>query len=269
MFYSNRLIILLFILISCHTGKLTLLGSINSGLKEVSAAELVNGSNLAWVIEDNGNANNLYGLTYEGKIEKSIDIINSENDDWEDLTSDEKGNIYIGDFGNNSESRQHFTIYKVSKNDLKKQDVKADKIEFTLPKKKNSRDFEAFFLLNNHFYIFSKEHKETTVYKIPNIEGKHRAEFVLKHDFKSKHIRITSADIATDGTIVLLNHKKMWLLKDYPEDQFFDGKIEEIDFNHNSQKEGICFFPKEKNVLISDERKGADGGNFYLLKIKD
>lgn len=268
MLNSNRLIILLFILTSCNTGKLKLLGSINSGLKEVSAAELVNDSNLVWVIEDKGNTNNLYGLTFKGTIEKSIDIINASNDDWEDLTSDMYGNIYIGDFGNNHKKRQNFTIYKVLKNDLKKENAKAKKIQFTLPKKKDSRDFEAFFLLNNQFYIFSKEHKETTVYRVPNIEGIHRAEFVLNHKFKSKHIRITSADIASDGTIVLLNHKKLWKLSNYEGDQFFSGTIETLDFDHNSQKEGVCFFPKEKNILISDERNGPDGGNFYLFSLQ-
>ena len=269
MIYSNRLIAVLFILISCSTGKLTILGSIDNDLEEVSAAELVKGSNLVWVIEDNGNQDNLYGLSFEGDIKTSIDIKNAKNKDWEDLTSDEEGNIYIGDFGNNSESREDFIIYKILKEDLDKKEAHAIQIEFNLPKKKDSRDFEAFFLLNNSFYMFSKEHEKTKVYKVPNKKGKHTAELVKEHNFKEKHVRITSADIASDGTVVLINHKKLWLLKDYPSDRFFDGKIEIVDFEHNTQKEGVCFFPKEKNVLISDERNGPEGGNFYMLKVKN
>ena len=269
MIYFNRLILTFLIIVSCGTGKLKLLCSINNSLKEVSASELVKGSDLVWVIEDNGNKDHLYGLTFEGKIKSSINIKNAKNEDWEDLTSDNEGNIYIGDFGNNRKKRKDFTIYKILHKDLIKDNAMATQIEFKLPKKEKSKDFEAFFLLNDHFYIFSKERTNTHVYKIPNKEGKHEAELVTKYKFDSKNIRITSADIASDGSIILLNHTQSWLLTDYPEDQFFSGTIEILKFNHNSQKEGICFFPKEKNVLISDERTGSEGGNFYLMEFKN
>jgi hypothetical protein len=55
---------------------------------------------LLWVIEDS-NANKIYGLNPKGKLEKSITIQNAENIDWEEITKDKEGNLYIGDFGNN------------------------------------------------------------------------------------------------------------------------------------------------------------------------
>ena len=188
LFVFNRLILTFLIIVSCGTGKLKLLGSINNSLKEVSASELVKGSDLAWVIEDNGNKDHLYGLTFDGKIKSSINIKNAKNEDWEDLTSDNEGNIYIGDFGNNRKKRKDFTIYKILHKDLIKDNAVATQIEFKLPKKEKSKDFEAFFLLNDHFYIFSKERTNTHVYKIPNKEGKHEAELVTKYKFDSKNI---------------------------------------------------------------------------------
>ena len=108
------LLLVIPLMLSCDTGKLHLVASLDNDLKEASAIEMVKGSNLLWIIEDSGNKNNIYGIDLKGNMIKNIDIDNAVNVDWEDLTSDSLGNLYIGDFGNNSKSRKHFTIYKIS-----------------------------------------------------------------------------------------------------------------------------------------------------------
>ena len=166
----QQLLIILFFLTSCDTGKLTVIADLPNSLKEISAAETLPTSDLIWVIEDKGNKNNIYGLDTSGKIIKDIDVSNANNIDWEDLTSDSLGNLYIGDFGNNSKNRDDFTIYKVSNFDNEK--TTAERINFTLPKDMKSVDFEGFFFLNNYFYIFSKENKTSklTLSEMPNLE---------------------------------------------------------------------------------------------------
>ena len=49
-------------------------------------------------------------------------------------------------------------------------------------------------------------------------------------------------------------------------DDFFSGNIEELPFDHNSQKEGICF-KNDAMVYITDERNGDEGGNIYSFKL--
>ncbi len=268
MIYFKRLIFLLLISTSCQSaGKLKIEADITNGLKEVSAAELDLQSDIIWIIEDAGNKADLIGLNTKGKPTRTIRINNAKNHDWEDLTSDNQGNIYIGDFGNNNEKRKKFKILKVKYADLSKDEAIAEIIEFTLPKKQGSKDFEAFFIYNNTFYIISKETKKFCVFKVPNVIGKHKAEAVTEHKFKGKNNRITAADISADGkTIVLLNHNKLWKLTDFKADNFFSGTIEKLDFNHNSQKEGICF-KTNSSVIITDERKGSEGGNIYSFKL--
>ena len=40
-----------------------------------------------------------------------------------------------------------------------------------------------------------------------------------------------------------------------------------LEFNHTSQKEGVCF--KDENTLyITDEKARGEGGNLYELKIE-
>ena len=172
----QKSIVLFLIVVSCNTGKLNIIADLPLRLKESSAVEMVNGSNLLWTIEDAGNKNNIYGIDVKGNLVKNIDISNSSNIDWEDLTSDNEGNLYIGDFGNNSKNRDDFTIYKVG--NLNDDETTAERINFELPKKVNSEDFEAFFLFNNFFYIFSKENKSSILLKVPNKVGKHTAQLV-------------------------------------------------------------------------------------------
>ena len=259
----NLIAILVFSLASCQTGKLNVIVDINSDLEEVSAIEVTSNNPLFWVIEDAGNKNSIYGLDNTGRIVKSIDIENAKNEDWEDLTSDSQGNMYIGDFGNNSKKREEFSILKISNINTVKDKSTASKINFTLPKNVKSKDFEAFFLLNDKFYIFSKENKDALLISVPNVIGNHVATLITEFKLKGKHSEITSADISDDGkTVVLLNHDKLWKLTRFTNDNFFNGNIESIDFEHDSQKEGICF-KNESSIYITDESSKSEGGNIY------
>jgi hypothetical protein len=121
--------------------------------------------------------------------------------------------------------------------------------------------------MNDYFYIFSKENKTSKLIKVPNQVGKHTAEFVTDFNLDGKHHKITSADVSDDGkTIVLLNHDKLWKITNFEGDDFFKGSIEEITFDHKSQKEGICFL-NNSTVYITDERNNGEGGNLYLFSI--
>lgn len=265
-FYPFILFLLLF---ACKTGKLKVIADIPSYLKEVSAVETLPNSNLIWILEDSGNKPKVYAINTEGSVVKTLKIKDSKNKDWEDLTSDTIGNIYIGDFGNNSKNRKKFTIYKVSNITSPEADNVTESITFKLPKAIKSNDFEAFFLLNNTFYMFSKNHEEGIVISVPNTPGKHTANFVTSFNLPGEQNKITSADISEDEkTIVLLNHDKVWKLTNFDGDNFFEGTVEPLTFNHDSQKEGICF--KDNNTLyITDEYNGIQGGNIYEFDLNN
>lgn len=264
----QHLILSSLLLTSCDTGKLAVVANIPNHLKEVSAVETTSKSNLIWILEDAGNDNHIYALDKKGTIKKDLTVLDSENLDWEDLTSDSDGNLYIGDFGNNSRKRKSFTIYKLVSPDKATDKIASEKINFDLPKDMKSEDFESFFILNDHFYIFSKETKKCRLLKVPNQIGNHTAEVVKEFNLDGKHNRITSADISDDGkTVVLLNHDKVWKITDFESDKFFKGKVEELAFGHNSQKEGVCF-RNNSTLYITDESNGAEGSNVYAFKLR-
>ena len=252
--------------LSCNTGNLTVIADLPKSLDEISATETIPNSNLLWVIEDAGNKNRLYGLNTKGKIVKEIKITNAQNNDWEDLASDSLGNIYIGDFGNNNKNRKVFTILKVEQPEKAAKEITPEYINFTLTKNVKSQDFEAFFLMQETFYIFSKNNKKGKLFKVPNSIGTHEAIFITNFNLKGKNNAITSADYYQDQ-IVLLNHNKVWHITNFKDDVFFKGDILALGFNHKSQKEGICF-KDDSTLYITDERSKGNGGNLYEFKIE-
>jgi len=253
---------LLFIILlfgSCKTGLFQEEATIDTKLEEVSAIAVAKNSSLYWVIEDSGHKNNIYGLDKKGMVQKEIQLSNAKNEDWEALTTDAAGNIYVGDFGNNDHNRKTFTIYKVLNTNLEKNKTEAELINFKLPDDIKSLDFEGFFLYNNYFYLFSKDKKETEVFKFKNSAGLHVAKHVTSYKFKGKNNKITDASISANGKVIaLLNHDKVNLLTHFKADAFFSGTIKTLPFNHDSQKEGVCF-SSANTLLITDETNKKDG----------
>lgn len=264
----KRLIFILLIVSCCQSqGNLTFLGDLSNDLKEVSAIDYFNTDDHFWIIEDSGNKNEIFALDQNGDIVKSVVVTNAQNRDWEDLTFDKKGNLYIGDFGNNSKNQILYTIYRINHESLTDSEVSAEKIDFFLSPEDKPEDFEAFFISNDSIYLFSKDNKITSVYKVPNLIGKHKALLISEYNLPGKHNKVTSADISYDGkTAVLLNHDKLWKLTNFNGEDFFSGRIEELVFKHDSQKEGVCF-KTDSTVVITDERNGSEGGNLYEFNI--
>jgi len=265
-------------LMSCQNfGQLTLVTDLSKSLKEVSGNEIIVNSDLIWMVNDSGNRSEVFGVNQLGEIEKVVKVI-AKNHDWEDLASDENGNLYIGDFGNNNRKRRKLSILKIENQELLNQDeVAVSKISFEYPKlegqKKTSYDAEAFFYYQNYFYIFTKSREKkrlgrTLLFKVPNVKGKHVATFISEYSF-CNHIdcRITAADISEDGKkVVLLNHQAIFVLTNFEVHDFFASELTEIPLDHTSQKEGVCF--KDDNTLfITDEYSVSTKGNLYSLKL--
>lgn len=262
-------------------GKLTFLAELPRTLNEVSGNEKMANSPLIWMHNDGGNPSKILGVTTFGNIVKEV-TINAENQDWEDITSDENGNLYIGDFGNNRNKRKDLRILKIPNKFLFKNEVSVEFIEFEyenqqeFPPEKTQLifDAEAFFYFKNHFYIFTKskvknEYGRTFMYKIPSKPGKHKAKLMGEfYNGNSSYCWITAADISDDGTkVVLLSEKNVMVFTDFEGDAFLSGKVKTMLFKHVSQKEGICF--KDNNTIyITDEKTGFRGRNLYEFSIK-
>lgn len=249
---------------------------------EVSGITYAN--NLIWSIQDSGNTNEIFGFDTLGKLIERIEVKNIKNTDWEAITSDKEGNLYIGDFGNNDNDRKDLAIYKLASTDFSKA---IEKITFYYPeqtdfpaKKRNKLfDCEAFFYYQNAFYLFTKNRSKgfdgtTLIYKIPATEGHYSAKLIGKFKTCSNYnfCVITGAAISSDNTkVALLGHDRVWVIEQFSGDDFLSGStISSYEMNHLSQKEGICF-KDDQTLYIADERAKKTGGNLYevsLTKLK-
>lgn len=270
---------------SCSNNKTSVIKQVRElpkELKEISGIAYSN--NLIYSIEDSGNENQVVVLDTSGTITKTITLNTIENIDWEDLTFDTKGNLYIGDFGNNNNMRKDLAIYKIDKSNLQGEKVNvAYKISFDYPeqtdfppnKKDLMFDVEAFFEDNNFFYLFTKNRSKdfdgsSYIYKIPNTAGHHHAQLIktITTCADYQNCAITSASISPDGSkFVLLSHSKIWLFENYSQDNLTDEKMIELDLNHFSQKEAVCFKNNDA-LLIADERVKKTGGNLYQVSLQ-
>ena len=270
-------------LISCRSdsGNLEVVCNLPKPLKEISGIQTMNNSKFIWAVNDGGNKNRIYGLNSKGKIKKVV-VVNAENNDWEDLTADDKGNLYIGDFGNNHNKRKNLSILKIKSKDLKnKNKVDVERIQFYFPnqkkfppkRKEKYFDTESFFFFNDSLYLFTRsrvkgKYGKTSLYKIPAIKGNHSAKFISEFTFcKDLKCSITSADISSDKKkVVLLTSDTVLQFTDFKNDDFFKGKVTHFPLGHVSQKESVTF-KNDSTLYIADELFLGIGRKLYKFKL--
>jgi len=259
---------------------LEIIGDLPNNLKESSGIVNLLGSDNFWMINDSGNTNELFEVSENGVLQQIITVENAKNKDWEDLASDGKDKIFIGDFGNNNNKRKDLKIYTVAISSIKNGKVTAVKTKFhfedqkKFPPKKKDRNFdvEAFVCMNGYFYLFTKNRSSefngmTKLYKVPAQMGSHSAKLIgsFVSCMYSKKCAITAATISKNyKELVLLTHDKLFLFTNFKEDDFFNGLVSEINLHHDSQKEAVCF--KGNTIYITDEATKKSNGNLYRVK---
>jgi len=272
------------LLLSCtNYSQLTVVTELPKKLNENSGIEIASDSTL-WFIEDNGNPDILFEVDLKGKILRELEVKNAKNKDWEDLAKDEKGNVYIGDFGNNGNKRKSLVIYKVShKNLSKKHKVVAKRIDFSYPEqtkfppkgKDLYYDAEAFFYFKSNLYILTKNRTnpfdgKVLIYKVPSKKGSYKAtlvgSFTTCTDVKT--CQVTAADISpNEKTIAVLGYGKLWLLTDFKGDAFAKGNVQTIDLGGRTQLEALSFV-NDSTLFLSDEKMGPTGQKLYRYILK-
>lgn len=246
-------------------------------LKEISGLEYVNNS--LWGIEDSGNENALYKIDPQTGTHTAY-VVDAPNTDWEDITADAQGNLYIADTGNNDNDRRNLSIIKVNPQDPSKV-VQTTTFYYPeqkdFPAKKADRNFDCEGMLENngYFYLFSKNrcfNSDGTVliHRVPNKPGNFAAEkvgsFITCDNFR--RCAIAGADISPDGkTVALISGDKLWLITNFKNNDFAKGTVTPYELGEVTQKESVCF-TDNATLYIADEKSKKEGGKLYTITLK-
>ena len=69
-----------------------------------------------WTINDSGNGPTLFAFERDGKLLGEFPV-NVRNNDWEAITTDDEGRLYVGDIGNNDRNRDRVIVYRFDEPD--------------------------------------------------------------------------------------------------------------------------------------------------------
>ncbi len=211
-------------------------------LREVSGLWIA-GSDQYWWLADSGNPPVLYLTGADGALRDSA-VLPLRNRDWEELTGDDKGNFYIGDFGNNSNARRDLRIY------IYRPGAVLDSILFTYPDQPDfppasrtewSFDCEAMVWWKDSLHLFSKDafvgKGRCKHYVIPARPGTYTARLAEQMILKKSAVTGAALDASGQQLALVSYHfsklmgKYIWgrarvhLLTDFSGGMYFNGRI--------------------------------------------
>ncbi|MBC3538434.1 hypothetical protein ACFSC6_16390 [Rufibacter sediminis] len=221
-----------------------------------------------WTHPDAGNEAVLYKINQSGELLETMNVQGGKNNDWEDIARGEDGFLYLGDMGNNENTRQDLQIVKVDEKTKKVVGTipfkYADQTEFPPAKENLNYDVEGFLMHNNAFYLFTKNRGKgdwVKLYRVANQPG--AAQTVQPLDSVQITTKITAADISPDGLhIALLGEGWTYLFEADSPEQAFKGKKEQIPLGKVGQAEGLVFV-NDTDMMISNEK-----GTLFMLRLK-
>jgi hypothetical protein len=212
---------------------------LSDSIKETSG--LIYFDSLFWTHNDDFDST-LYGMDFNGQIQKKVLLTGVKNKDWEEISQDSLY-LYIGDFGNNSRGdRKDLNILRIDKSNFFTNNSKIDTIFFSYnnqmdfeSQKSNTTNFdcEAFVVLEDSIYLFTKEwkSKNTRIYTLSKTPGSHIANYKATLNVDGL---ITGATLLPNNNgIVLCGYSILlkpfiFLFYDYKENDFLRGNQRKI-----------------------------------------
>ncbi len=237
----------------------------NSGL-------IVKTNNSAWIHNDSGDGPIIYKIDSNGIQLDSIYLNGITAIDFEDITQDNQGNVYVGDIGNNNHNRTNLVVYKIPNPDsLSSNAVTPEAIHYhysdqtQFPDPNQNSDCEALFHFNNHLYLISKNWGNSgysKLYELPDTSGTHVAQLI--DSFASP--MVTAADYHPSGKLAVLSMDRVTVFDQFVGNHFFNGRNSTF-FFPLTQKEGVSFVSSNSLYITQENHRFFPGAKLYEFKI--
>jgi len=253
-----------------------------SNVMRESSGMVCTGKGGFWTINDGTNGPLLHAADTNGNVYRSINVLNGYNYDWEDMTTDDDGNIYIADTGDKnaayspSQAYDDLSIYRIPNPDyFCENDVVAGVINFRFPSSSSVDNAEGIFYYDNYIYITTKSDATGNepyagrcyLYRVPatpNPNQQYEAEQVSVIDVSLNapardYYQVTAATLSPDGELLLLmGERRFWIIRDFTPGVFFDGQMTSYDFEERLQREAAAFVGN-REIYITNEAETEQG----------
>jgi hypothetical protein len=235
-----------------------------------------------WTLNDSGGENKIYPISRDGKIYRAgwfkendggVRIGDAVNIDWESMTTDNDGNLYVSDCGNNNSIRRDLCVY-VLKDPFPEatgttryyQKINLyypEQNAFPAPENDRNYDSEAIFCAQERLFILTKHRSDTCtrLYTVNSMYPERLNAMTLLSTFDIKGM-VTDAACSKDGTrLAVLTYDGVWLFTGEVE-HWFSGSIKWLPISAK-QCEAISF-DDEDTLLITNEQT-----EIFELKISE
>ncbi len=224
---------------------------------------------LYWTLNDSGDEARIFAIRQDGSLHvpewaeeyHGLSIPDAVNIDWEDISTDNNGNLYIGACGNNGNARKDLSIYIVKEPNV--YNVLAtrffEKIDFYFPEQKKfppkmrNYDCEAIFTANDKIYVLTKHRsdKNTCLYRFDSMDTDKKNALTKLSEITIGG-RVTAADCSKDGKkLVVLTYNNVWLFEVDKGDDFFNGKKHWLPI---SAKQCEAISIEDNELIITNEQ---------------
>lgn len=231
-----------------------------------------------WIEQDSGSPAELALLGYDGKVKGKINIPNSTNRDWEEMTigpgpTDGTNYLYIGDIGDNNAQYSTCQIYRLPEpTSLQATIGKVERINFRYPD--GPRDAEAMFVdpATKDIYIISKREEKVHLYSLPYPQNINEVT-VAKAYGELPMTFVTGASISPDGSEILVRtYTQLYYWKRDSGQSIADalqyGNSRQLVVRAEPQGEAVCFDKDNKGFFTISERANASSINLYYYARK-
>jgi hypothetical protein len=220
-----------------------------------------------WVHNDSGDEPRIFAIDARGALLCEVQVEGARNVDWEDITTDDSGHLYLGDFGNNRNRRQDLVVYVVDEPDPA---VAVDgKMRVPVSRRLPFRyaeqqlfpdstqlnfDCEAMYWRAGSLFLLTKHRSDlrTALYRLDPSDSRHQ----VLHRLGSVEVQspVTAADVSPDGSLLAVLSYQYILLFDLASTLEHDlaGAMRRV-LIEGRQCEALCF--DGDRILFTNEQR--------------
>jgi hypothetical protein len=224
-----------------------------------------------WAHEDGGNAAQLFLISHNGAVQKSIPIKGATNRDWEDMWL--SGNhIYLGDIGDNGMSMSDYFIYRFAEPSAGTDTIRqVETIRFQYAD--GAHDAEAFWVdfLTKDVFIITKRDAVAEIYKLssPSVSIMNTATLAGSLSYTG----VVGLAISPDGKeVIVKTYAALHYYKVNTGQSILQAlttnSYQTVPYQQEPQGEAVCFANSNNGFFTLSEKGFSNEVRLYFYKRK-